>query len=90
MHAQRFRVSVTTRCPRWQVSRSGYDAWATRPPSAQAMRRQDPLARIRTLDAAAVGRYGSPPITAVLQRAGERIAVKTVAPLCARRGCARG
>ena len=63
------------------VSRSGSDAWAARPPSAQAVRRQDRLARIRTVYADAAGRYGSPKITAVLQRAGDRITGKTVARL---------
>ncbi len=69
-----------------QVSRSGYYAWAARPPSAQAVRRQDRLARICTVYAEAAGRYGSPQITAVLQRAGERIARKTVAQLMRQAG----
>jgi hypothetical protein len=39
-----------------QVSRSGDDAGAARPPSAPAVRRQDRLARMRTIDAEAAGR----------------------------------
>ena len=63
------------------VSRSGSDAWAARPPSAQAVRRQDRLARLRTVYAEAAGRYGSPKIPAVLPRAGDRITGQTVARL---------
>jgi putative transposase len=60
-----------------QVSRSGYYAWAARPPRAPARRRQDRLARLRTVDAETAGRYGSPQITAVLPRAGDRITGQT-------------
>ncbi len=77
----RFPFAVTTRCQGLQVSRSGSDAWAARPPRAPARRRQDRLARRRTVYAEAAGRYGSPQITAVLQGAGDRITGKTVARL---------
>ncbi len=73
-------------CQVLHVSRSGYYAWAGRPPSTQAVRRQDRLARIRTVYAEAAGRYGSPKITAVLRRAGDRLGVKTVAQLMRQAG----
>ena len=63
-----------------QVSRSGYYAWAQRPPSASTVRRRTRLARIQAVYAEVAGRYGSPTITAVLRREGDRVGVKTVAP----------
>lgn len=60
------------------VSRSGYDAWRDRPPSAQAHRR---TAQVRQVFDASGGRYGSPNITAALRRAGEQITQKTVVRL---------
>jgi transposase-like protein len=52
---RRVACSVTQRCQVLQVSRSGDDAWAARPPSAPAARRQDRWARMRTVDAGAAG-----------------------------------
>lgn len=79
MKNHRFPVSVTTRCQVLHVSRSGYDAWVRRSPSAGAVRRPQRLARIRAIGTAAHGRYGSPKIAAQLRREGERMSGKTVA-----------
>ena len=73
-------------CQVLQVSRSGYYAWAQRPPSAGTGRRRARLARIQAVYAEVGGRYGSPKITAVLRREGDRVGVKTVAQLMAQVG----
>ena len=68
-------------CQVLQVSRSGYYAWCRRPPSAQACRRAQRATQVEQAFHDSGGRYGSGKITAVLRRAGERIAQKTVAQL---------
>lgn len=55
-------------------------------PSPRATRQRQRVARIRAVYAAAVGRYGSPTITAVLRREGDCVSVKTVAQLMRQAG----
>ncbi|WP_274532452.1 IS3 family transposase [Sulfobacillus thermosulfidooxidans] len=81
IHEHRFTFSITKMCQILDVSRSGYYAWRHRPPSTQAQVRTRRVERIRAVFTASGERYGSPKITAVLRREGERIRQKTVARL---------
>ncbi|AEJ43063.1 hypothetical protein TC41_1115 [Alicyclobacillus acidocaldarius subsp. acidocaldarius Tc-4-1] len=66
-------------CQLLRVSRSGYYAWCKRPESQRAKRRKRLIRRIHELFVESRRLYGSPKVTALLRREGERIAQKTVA-----------
>jgi putative transposase len=69
-----------------EVSRSGYYAWRTRPPSATAIRREELAAQIRVVHAEVKERYGSPRMTVELQSRGVACCVNTVATVMNRHG----
>ncbi|WP_374952866.1 IS3 family transposase [Alicyclobacillus acidocaldarius] len=79
IHAHRSELSVQKMCQLLRVSRSGYYAWCKRPESQRAKRRKRLIRRIHELFVESRRLYGSPKITALLRREGERIAQKTVA-----------
>jgi putative transposase len=70
---------VAVLCRVLGVSRSGYYAWATRPPSEAATRRETRVAHLRGVHAEMKGRYGSPRLTAELNERGVPVCVRTVA-----------
>lgn len=72
---------VSRRCRLLGVSRSGYDAWTQRRPSARATVNVQWLDRIRQLHTESRGRYGSPRIHAQLRREGIRCGQNRVARL---------
>lgn len=63
------------------VSRAGYYAWLTRPPSARAERDAELTKAIRASHAASDGIYGAPRVHADLQADGVRVGKKRVARL---------
>jgi putative transposase len=77
---------VSLQCELLGVSESGYWAWMKRPPSDRALHDAWLSERIRQVDAASRGRYGSPRVHAMLAPAGIRVGEKRVARLMALAG----
>jgi putative transposase len=63
------------------VSRAGYYAWRTRPPSSRARRREALTVQIRRVHVANRRVYGSPRVCRALQAQGESVCENTVAQL---------
>lgn len=70
------------------VSRSGYYAWQRRQPSARSQRRATLSAAIREAHVASRKTYGSPRVTAALNRRGVLCCVNTVARIMRQAGLA--
>lgn len=70
------------------VSRSGYYAWRSRPPSAAEVRREELTAEVEQIHEEVKGRYGSPRIHAELVARGHACCVNFVAELMRRAGIA--
>jgi len=68
-------------CSLYQVSRSGFYAWRTREPSAQAQHRAALVEQIRHVHEASRHCYGSPRVHAELQAQGTRCSKNTIAKL---------
>jgi putative transposase len=87
--AKKAEHSIKTMCRVLGVSRSGFHAWARRPPSAQPLEDERLLERIRQIHAANRGVYGSPRIHAELALGdGERVSRKRVERLMRQAGLA--
>jgi transposase InsO family protein len=83
-HASQYPVTVQCRVLR--VSRSGYYAWRTRPPSQRRQADGQFEAHIRQIHTASRRTYGSPRIHAELREQGVRCSKKRVARLMRRAG----
>jgi len=83
---RRSEYPVAVLCRVLEVSRSGYYAWRTRPPSEAATRREELVAQIRGVHAEMKARYGSPRLTVELQSRGVVCSVNTVAKAMKRHG----
>ena len=68
-------------CRVLEVTRSGFYAWARRPPSARAEADARLRVAIRAIHAASRQRYGRPRIQRALQRQGVRVSGKRVGRL---------
>jgi transposase InsO family protein len=77
--ANRPRYPVAVLCDVLAVSRSGYYAWARRPPSARAGRRAELAGHVRAAHADSRGTYGSPRVAAELRARGVKACENTVA-----------
>jgi transposase InsO family protein len=77
--AAQFPVNVA--CDVLEVSRSGYYAWAARPASARARRRDELAEKIRQVHEQNRRVYGSPRVCRVLQSQGESVCENTVADI---------
>src|SRR3954469_17551848 len=85
--AKKAEHSIKTMCRVLGVSRSGFHAWASRPPSARAREDERLLKRIREIHAANREVYGSPRVHAELVLAdGERCGRRRVGRLMPRAG----
>jgi transposase InsO family protein len=73
-------------CRVLEVSRSGYHAWRTRPPSARAQANQELLEAIRQLHAGPERAYGSPRVTFELKAQGHTCSENRIARLMQRHG----
>ena len=78
-HVKEFEVSIM--CEVLQVSRSGYYAWAKRPPSSRATRQKELTQAIAQAHEQSDGAYGSPRIAEELAEQGIKVCVNTVAKL---------
>lgn len=74
-----YPVDILCRCLR--VTRSGYYAWARRPPAPRTQRDARLLTRVRLVHAESRGTYGRPRVTRALRAAGVRVSGKRVARL---------
>jgi putative transposase len=77
---------VAWACDALEVSESGYHAWAARPASPAALRRERLVAAIKQVHAEVKERYGSPRMTAELNARGHPCTVNTVADLMKEHG----
>lgn len=68
------------------VSRSGYYAWRERPESERLKRRKRITKRIHQIFVKSRRLYGSPKVTQILRREGERVGQKTVATIMRENG----
>jgi transposase InsO family protein len=76
-HLRSYPLKVV--CPTLQVSRAGYYAWRGRSPSAQSLRRDDLVGKIRSIHQVSRAVYGSPRVYRTLLADGERVSENTVA-----------
>jgi putative transposase len=79
--AEKARFPIAFMCRHLKVSRSGYHAWATRPPSRRAIADQDLTVQIVRIHDASRRTYGAPRIHAELAFQGCRVGRKRVARL---------
>jgi putative transposase len=87
-HLTEFPVNAT--CDALAVSRSGYYAWVSRPPSNQARRRLELSEKIRAAHAENRQIYGSPRLFHLLASRGVEVCQNTVAKLMKQQGiCAK-
>jgi transposase InsO family protein len=77
---------LTVLCQVFAVSRSGYHAWCTRPPSVRQQANERLLADIRQLHQGPERCYGSPRLTVELQTLGHACSENRVARLMQRHG----
>lgn len=86
IHAEKANHTIAMMCAVLGVSRSGYHAWASRAPSARAVRDAELLDTIRDIHTDSKRRYGAPRVHGELAAAGERVGRKRVARLMAADG----
>ena len=84
--AQRVRYDVTVLCRLLRVSRSGFYAWAGRPPSARAVADGVLTEQIKAVHEDNRGVYGAPRVHAELAEAGVRVGRKRIARLMRQEG----
>lgn len=82
------RYSVKRMCQTLAVSRSGYYAWRTRPPSQRQQANRAMLEQIKSMHQVSRQTYGSPRIHAALQRQGVHCGRNRVARLMHTHGIA--
>ena len=93
IEAEKARHSVPRLCKLLGVSRSGYYAWRSRPPSERSRVDAVLAHKIDTIHRQSRNTYGAPRINAELRALGIRCGRKRVARLMRRaglRGCLRG
>ena len=86
MRSQAAHHSVCAMSRLLQVSRSGFYAWAKRPPSVRSVQDLEVTRRIQNVHAQSRGTYGAPRVRAELVAEGGRIACKRVARLMRAKG----
>ena len=79
MHAEKSNHTITRMARLLEVSRSGYYAWAKRPPSKRAVRAERIEAKVTWFHGDSDEVSGAPRILADLREDGETISRKTVA-----------
>ena len=78
IEAEKANHAVSTMCRVLEVSRSGYYAWSSRPPSERAVANAALIGEIRRVHAESDGTYGSRRVHAELRRDGRRVNLKRV------------
>ena len=89
IRAEKATFSIVLMCGEFGVSRSGYHAWARRPPSARAVADADLTGAILRIHEGSRATYGAPRIHAELCYEGHRVSRKRVARLM-KRACIQG
>jgi putative transposase len=78
IEAEKANHRVATMCRVLEVSRSGYYAWAARPPAARTVANAALTVEIRRVHAESDGTYGSRRVHAQLRREGHEVNIKRV------------
>jgi transposase InsO family protein len=78
VHAEKAYFPVAALCRLLRVSRQGYYAYATRPPSARVLSEQQLGARVQQLFEASEERYGSPRVLRALKASGWKVSKRRV------------
>jgi putative transposase len=78
IEAEKANHKIATMCRVLEVSRSGYYAWAARPPAARTVANAALVVEIRRVHAQSDGTYGSRRVHAQLRRDGHAVNVKRV------------
>ena len=86
VQAEKGNFPVVLICRVLQVSTSGFYAWRKREPSERERRKQSLTANVTAVHEASKKRYGSPRVTRVLRKNGERVAERTVAKIMQENG----
>src|SRR5262249_15626667 len=86
IQAEKARLPTALLCSTLGVSRSGYYAWASRPPSTRAVADAGLIPIIRASHAKSRSTYGSPRVHQDLQALAYRVSRKRVARLMRREG----
>jgi putative transposase len=86
VHAEKAHYPIAVLCEALDVSRSGFYAWARRPPSARSKTDARLTVEIVAAHEKSRKRYGSPRIHRALRRKGVRIGEKRVARLMRKNG----
>ncbi|MHB8659091.1 MAG: IS3 family transposase [Solirubrobacteraceae bacterium] len=73
VEAEKANHKIATMCRVLEVSRSGYYAWAGRPPSERVVANATLVEQIRRVHAESDGTYGSRRVHAQLRRNGREI-----------------
>ena len=90
IHAEKARLPTRRLCTALGVSRSGYYAWTSRPPSSRAVGDAKLVPVIRACYAKSRATYGSPRILRDLRALDYRVARKRVARLMRQEGLSAG
>ena len=78
IEAEKANHAIATMCRVLRVSRSGYYAWAARPPAARTVENAALVEEIRRVHAESDGTYGSRRVHAQLRREGHEVNLKRV------------
>ena len=78
IEAEKANHAIATMCRVLEVSRSGYYAWARRPPSERTVANAALVEEIRRVHAESDGTYGSRRVHAQLRREGYEVNIKRV------------
>jgi putative transposase len=78
IEAEKANHAVSTMCRVLEVSRSGYYAWSSRPPSERAVANAALVDEIRRVHAESDGTYGSRRVHAELRREGHEVNRKRI------------
>lgn len=86
IETEKARWPIEVLCATLGVSRSGFYAWKTRPPSARSRSDAQLVVAIRAAHNSGRGTYGSPRVLRALRRQGTRVGKKRVERLMRREG----
>jgi len=86
IHAEKARWPIEVQCDVFEVSRSGYYAWAARPASPRAVEDAALIVEIKAAHRTGRGAYGSPRVHRELRAKGRRIGKKRVERLMREEG----
>jgi putative transposase len=86
IHEEKATWPVEALCDVLDVSRSGYYAWRSRPPSMRTLEDEQIVVDIKAAQKVGRGNYGSPRILRALRKNGKRVGKKRIERLMRREG----